>query len=169
MRSFTLLVLVCILAMPGCIRETPYRLENRNLGIVALFPGEPRLHKYSEQTPFGEMEWFSTTYGTPGRLDRSFFIDVGNLPAGDRGGSTESAVLATFRQFLTKLMGKIDVMDLPAVRGPGFRYKIQLPNGGYAEGIAIVRRGRIHRAQATVSKPEDPALKTFLESFQVLP
>lgn len=169
MKTLALLVPACILVMPGCIRETPVRVENRNLGIVALFPGEPRLHKYSGPTPFGEMEWFSTTYETPGRLDRSFFIDVGNLPPGDQGGSTASEVLATLRQFLTKRMGKIDVMDLAAPRGPGFRYKAQLPNGEYAEGIAIVRRGRIHRAQATVSKPEDPALRAFLDSFEVLP
>jgi hypothetical protein len=164
-----MLLPVCVLVIPGCIRDTPVRLEDRNLGIVALFPGQPRLHKYSEQTPFGEMEWFSNTYETPGRLDRSFFIDVGNLPPGDQGGSTEAEVLVTLRQFLTKRMGKIEVMELAAVRGPGFRYKAQLPNGGYAEGIAIVRRGRIHRAQATVAKPEDPELKAFLEGFEVLP
>lgn len=153
----------------GCFRETPVRLEDRALGIVAVFPGQPRLHKFTEPTPFGEMEWFSTTYETPGRLDRSFFIDVGNLPPGDRGGTTESAVLGTLRQYLAKRMGKIEVLDLAGARGPGFRYKALLPNGEYAEGIAILRRGRLHRAQATVARPEDPALKTFLESFEVLP
>ena len=168
MKTLAPLLLTCVLVMPGCLRETPVRFEDRNLGIVAQFPGQPRLHKYSEPTPFGEMEWFSTTYETPGRLDRSFFIDIGNLPPGDQGGSTESAVLATLRQFLEKRMGKIEVMDLPAPRGPGFRYKARLPNGEYAEGIAIVRRGRIHRAQATVSKAEDPELKAFLASFEVL-
>jgi hypothetical protein len=115
------------------------------------------------------MEWFSTTHATPGRLDRSFFIDVGNLPRGSQGGATEAEVLASFRQFLTTRMGKFDVMDLAVSRGPGFRYKALLPNGEYAEGIVIVRRGRLHRAQATVSDPEDFALRTFLESFQVLP
>lgn len=169
MRALAPLVPVCSLVILGCSRATPVRLEDRNLGIIALFPGQPRLHKYSEPTPFGEMEWFSTTYETPGRLDRSFFIDVGNLPPGNQGGTTEAAVLATLRQFLTKRMGKIEVMDLPAPRGPGFRYQAQLPNGEYAEGIAIVRRGRIHRAQATVSKAEDPELKAFLASFEVLP
>jgi hypothetical protein len=113
------------------------------------------------------MEWFSTSFETPGRLDRSFFIDVGNLPPGDRGGSTEAEVLATLRRFLERRMGSLEVEVLPA--RAGFRYKARLPNGGYSEGIAILRRGRIHRAQATVAQPGDPELKAFLESFEVMP
>ncbi len=169
MRSLALPASVCVLMLAGCARETPVRVANRNLGIVALFPGEPRLHKYTEPTPFGEMEWFSTTYETPGRLDRSFYIDVGNLPPGDQGGATESQVLATLRSWLTKRLGKPEMLDLPAAKGPGFRYKVQAPSGAHAEGIAILRRGRIHRAQATVSRSEDPAVKAFLDSFEVLP
>jgi hypothetical protein len=166
--SLKLLPVGVLLAM-GCVRENPVRVEDRNLGIVAVFPGQPRMHKFSEPTPFGDMEWFSTTYETPGRLDRSFFIDVGNLPPGDRGGATESAILASLRRFLTRKMGKIDTTDLPAAKGAGFSYKAQLPNGEYAEGIAVLRRGRIHRAQATVAKPDDPQLKVFLGSFEVMP
>jgi hypothetical protein len=144
-------------------------VEDKNLGILAQFPGQPRLHKFSEPTPFGVMEWFSTTYDSPGRLDRSFFINVGNLPPGDQGGSTDSEVLATLRKFLTKRMGKMEVMDLTAARGPGFRYKATLFNGEYVEGVAIVRRGRIHQAQATVSRADDPSLRAFLDGFSVLP
>jgi hypothetical protein len=169
MRPVALLASVCLLLSGGCGREAPVRVEDRNLGIIAVFPGQPRLHKYSEPTPFGDMEWFSTTYEAPGRLDRSFFIDVGNLPPGEQGGSTATEVLATLRRFLTKRMGQIAVLDLAAARGPGFRYRSQLPNGEYADGIAIVRRGRIYRAQATVSKAEDAESKTFLDSFVVLP
>ena len=161
------LVPLALLMALGCYREVPVRFEDRRLGIVVVFPGQPRLHKFSEPTPFGEMEWFSTTYETPGRLDRSFFVDVGNLPPGEQGGTAATVVLATLRRFLERRMGKIAVEELPAL--PGFRYKATLPNGAYAEGIAILRRGRIHRAQATVAKPEDPALKAFLESFEVLP
>jgi hypothetical protein len=168
-RLLALLLPACILVTPGCFRETPVRVEDRNLGIIVQFPGQPRLHKFSEPTPFGAMEWFSTTYDSPGRLDRSFFINVGNLPPGSQGGSTETEVLATLRKFLTKRMGKLEVMDLAAARGPGFRYKTQLFNGEYVEGLAIVRRGRIHQAQATVSKADDPALRAFLDSFEVLP
>lgn len=159
---------VAALAM-GCFRETPTRIEDRNLGIIAVFPGQPRLHKFSETTPFGEMEWFSTTYETPGRMDRSFFINVGNLPPGEQGGATETEVLSTFRRFMTQRLGKIEVNDLPAAQGPGFRYKALLPNRGYSEGIVLVRRGRIHHAQASVSKPDDPAVMAFLDSFEVLP
>jgi len=140
-------------------------VEDRSLGIEAVFPGQPRTHKFSEPTPFGEMEWFSMTYETPGRLDRSFFINVGNLPPGDQGGATESAVLATLKGYLQRKMGALEMADLPS----GFRYKATLPNGGYAEGIALVKRGRIHRCQGTVAKPEDPQLKAFLESFAVRP
>jgi hypothetical protein len=144
-------------------------VENKNLGIVAVFPGEPRMHKFTEPSPYGDIDWFSTAYETPDRLDRSFFINVGNLPPGTRGGTTDSQVLATFRQFLTRKMGKIEATDLPATTGPGIRFTCQLLNGDYAEGLVIYRRGRIHWAQATVAKPEDAELKAFLDSFEVMP
>ena len=169
MNTYLRLLPVCALLAAGCVRETPVRMEDRNLGIAAVFPGQARTHKFSEPTPFGEMEWFSTTYETPGRFDRSFFINVGNLPPGSKGGSTESEVLGTMRRFLAAKIGKFDETNLPGGKGPGFRYKATLPNGEYAEGIVIVRRGRIHQAQATVSKAGDPSLIAFLDSFEVLP
>lgn len=169
MNRGLLLIPIAALVTTACLRETPVRVEDRDLGTVAIFPGQPRMHKFTETTPFGDMEWFSTTYETPGRMDRSFFINVGNLPPGDQGGTTEPEVLATFQKFLTSRLGRIDVKDLPPVRGRGFQYQCPLPNGGYSEGIAIVRRGRIHQAQATVAKAEDPAIKAFLDSFAVLP
>ena len=169
MKAFFPLVLTAALAAPGCFRERPVRLEDRNLGIAVLFPGQPRLQKFSEPTPFGEMAWFSTTCGLSGRLDRSFFVNVGNLPPGDQGGSTESEVLATFRGFLEKRLGKLDVTVLPVARGQGFRYQGRLSTGNWVVGIAIVKRGRIHQAQATAARLEDPELTAFLDSFQVVP
>ena len=169
MRRLGWLVPVCVAAMQGCVREAPVRVEDRNLGIVVVFPGKPRLHKFSEPTPFGQMEWFSTTYEPPGRFDRSFFVNVGNLPPGDQGGSTEQEVLDTYRTFLARRLGPVETAPLPPDRGAGFRYKAHLPSGGYAEGVAVVRRGRLHQAQATVSRPEDAQLKAFLDSFAVLP
>jgi hypothetical protein len=152
----------------ACFRDQPFRLENKNLGIIAVFPGEPRLHKFSEPTPFGDMEWFSTTYEPSGRLDRSFFINVGNLPPGDKGGATESQILSTMESFLTRKMGKIETKALPASRGAGFSYSASLPDGSYAEGVTILKRGRIHQAQATVARSDDRELRAFLDSFAVM-
>ena len=169
MKARALLVPTCLVLAAGCFRESPVRVEDGNLGIIAVFPGQPRMHKYVEDTPFGQMEWFSTTYETPGRMDRSFYVDVGNLPPGDQGGKTESEVLATYRAWLTRRLGRPELADLPPDRGPGFRYKATLANGSYVEGIAIVKRGRLHHAEAGVAKADDPALRTFLDGFQVMP
>lgn len=165
MRIARLLLPLGLVLAAACARETPVPVEDRSLGIAVVFPGQPRLHKFSEPTPFGTMEWFSTTYETPGRLDRSFFVDVGNLPPGNRGGDTESAVVSTLKDFLQRKMGTLKLTDIPS----GFRYQATLPNGSYAEGIAVVKHGRIHRCQGTVARPEDPQLKAFLDSFRVLP
>lgn len=162
-------LLFATILLSACARERPVRVENRNLGIVAAFPGQPRLHKYVEPTPFGEIEWFSTTYETPGRLDRSFFVEVGNLPRGSEGGTTVPEILGSLRGFLTRKLGPLETSELPASDGPGFHYRVRLPNGGVTEGIAVLRRGRIHRAQATVAKAGDAQAATFLASFSVLP
>lgn len=153
----------------ACLQEKPVRVENTNLGIVAVFPGEPKLHKFLEDTPFGAVEWFSTAYLSSSRMDESFFVNVGNLPAGTKGGGTPPEILATFQKFLTFRFGALDRTDLPESRGSGFRYSARTPDGDYVGGIAIYRRGRIHCAQGTVRKPEDPRLGGFLDSFAVAP
>ncbi len=155
-----------LLLLAACVRETPVHLEDRNLGIAATFPGQPRMNKYTEPTPYGEMEWFSTVYSPAPRLDRSYFIEVGNLPPGDRGGTTEAQVLTTYKAFLRRKMGQIETTD---VAPDTFRYTAHLPSGDYAEGLVVVRRGRLHRAQATAPRADDPRLRGFMESFRVMP
>ena len=168
-RRFAPLAAAVLLLAPGCYRETSTRLEDRKLGIAVQFPGQPRLEKYHEPTPFGDMEWFSNTCSTSGRLDRSFFVNVGNLPPGQQGGSSAGDVLATFRDYLEKRLGRLDVAVLPATRGAGFRYQCRLSNGAWVTGIVILGRGRLHQAQATADRPEDSESKAFLESFRLLP
>ncbi len=164
---FWMLLPCCLMAM-GCLQDKPVRLENQNLGIVAIFPGEPRLHRFTQQTPFGDMEWFSNTYEPPGHLEQSYIVDVGNLPTGNRGGTTASEILATMRTFLASRLGELQVTSLPDGQGPGFHYQGKNPSS-FFEGIVVVRRGRIHRAQGTASRPDAPPMKAFLDSFRVMP
>jgi hypothetical protein len=56
---------------------------------------------------------------------------------------------------------------LPPDRGPGFSYTVKGPGGTWIAGIVVVRRARIHHAQATVPRLEDPALRVFLDGFEV--
>jgi len=51
----------------------------------------------------------------------------------------------------------------------GIRYQAMSPSGSHLEGILIIRRGRLHRAEASVTKAKDPKAQAFLESFEVLP
>jgi hypothetical protein len=169
MRTALVLLPAVVLLAAGCVQEKPIRVEDKNLGFVAVFPGETRMHKFSEETPFGEMEWFSTTSKAQSRLDRSFFVNVGNLPPGKEGGSTAPEIMATYRQFLTWRMGKLEVTELPPAKGAGFHFTSRLSNGEHVEGVVILQRGRLHLVQGTVSKSDDPQLKAFLESFEVLP
>lgn len=164
--SRTPLMLVVLLALTGC-KEEPRRIENANLGFVATFPGEPKLHRHTDPGPFGDMEWFDVAMSPAGRLDETFSVAVGNLPPGDRGGTTPREVLQTFQNFLRYRFGPIQRTDLSTEKGPGFRYKVKGPTGGIIEGVVVVRRGRLHHAQAIVRKDGDLRTAAFLNDFEV--
>ena len=158
--------LVVLLALTAC-REDPRRIENENLGIAATFPGPPKLHRHTEPGPFGEVEWFDLAMSPAGRLDETFSVAVGNLPPGDKGGSSPREILTTFQNFLGYRLGALQRTDLPAAKGPGFRYKVKGPNAGWIEGVVVVRRGRLHHAQAIVRRDGDPRTAAFLDDFEV--
>lgn len=159
-------VLVVLLALTGC-RDEPRRVENENLGFAATFPGPPKLYRHTDPGPYGDVEWFDMAMSPSGRLDETFCVSVGNLPPGDKGGTTPSQVLTTFQNFLGYRFGPIRRTELPPGKGPGFRYKVKSPNGGMVEGIVVVRRGRLHHAQAIVRKDGDPRTAAFLDDFEV--
>ena len=137
------------------------------MGVKAVFPGEARTSKYSEPTPYGEIEWFSTAHSPSGRLDMTCFVNVGNLPPGSKGGNTSAAVLDTFEGWMKKRFQGFTRTDLPPAQGPGFRYRGLLPTGSTVEGVLVVRRARLHHAQATSGKAGDPRVQAFLASFEV--
>lgn len=157
--------LILLLAV-GCARERPTRIENDNLGIVAVFPAEARLSKREEDTPFGRMEWFDTAYVPTGRLDESFHISVGNLPRGSKGGTTPAEILGTFHKWLDAQLGTVQKSALRPDRGPGFQYSRAYP-ARWTEGIVVLRQGRIYHAQASVKNSADLRVKTFLDEFTV--
>ena len=160
------LSLAMLLALTAC-RDDPRRVENQNLGIAATFPGPPKLHRHTDSGPFGEVEWFDLAMSPGGRLDETFSVSVGNLPPGDKGGTTPREILTTFQKFLGYRFGAIQRTDLPGDRGPGFRYKVKGPTSGLIEGIVVVRQGRLHHAQAIVRKERDPRTAAFLDDFEV--
>jgi hypothetical protein len=158
--------LVVLLALTGC-REEPRRIENENLGIAVTFPGPPKLHRHTDPGPFGDVEWFDLAMSPAGRLDETFSVAVGNLPPGNKGGTTPREILTTFQNFLGYRFGAVQRMELSADKGPGFRYKVKSPNTSLVEGIVVVRRGRLHHAQAIVRKEGDPRTAAFLDDFEV--
>jgi hypothetical protein len=158
--------LVVLLALAGC-REEPRRIENENLGIAVTFPGQPKLHRHTDPGPYGEVEWFDLAMSPAGRLDETFSVAVGNLPPGNKGGTTPREILTTFQNFLGYRFGQVQRTELPADKGPGFRYKVKSPNTSLVEGIVVVRRGRLHHAQAIVRKEGDPRTTAFLDDFEV--
>jgi len=155
-----------LLGLAGC-KDDPRRVENENLGFAATFPGPPKLHRHTDPGPFGEVEWFDVSMSPPGRLDETFSVAVGNLPPGDRGGTTPREILTTFQNFLGYRFGALRCTELPMDRGPGFRYQVKGPSGGLVEGIVVVRRGRLHHAQAIVRKEGDRRTAAFLDDFEV--
>lgn len=159
-------LLLPLLLAAGCVREQPRRVQNDNLGIVAVFPGEARLTKFEEDTPFGRMLWFNTAATRSGRLTDSFHIAVGNLPQGRQGGTTPDEVLATFKTWLDHQLGPVERIELAPDRGPGFRYRRAQPPR-WTDGVVVLRQGRLYHAQATVANAADPRVRTFLDSFEV--
>jgi hypothetical protein len=166
---FPFLIPLLTMLLLACKPEPPRRVDNPNLGVAATFPGEPRLNKALEPTPFGEIQWFDLTYAPPGRLDESFSISVGNLPKGKVGGSTPGEILTTMEGWLKYRLGGLTRIDLPPAQGPGFRYEAKHPAGRVIEGAVVLRRGRLHHAQATVRKANDGRLRAFIDGFEVAP
>lgn len=158
--------LALLLALTGC-KDDPRRIENENLGIAVTFPGPPKLHRHTDPGPFGDVEWFDLAMSPAGRLDETFSVAVGNLPPGDKGGTSPREILTTFQNFLGYRFGALQRTELPAAKGPGFRYKVKSPNGGVVEGIVVVRRGRLHHAQAIVRKEGDPRTEAFLGDLEI--
>ena len=156
-----------LIGILACQAEKPFTLDDASLGVKAVFPGEARMAKYSEQTPYGEIEWFSTAYAPPGRLDVTCHVSVGNLPQGAKGGTSSAAVLDAFAEWMKKRFGGFTRTDLSPAQGPGFRYRATVPTGASVEGIVVVRRARLHHAQATTGKAADPRGQAFLSSFEV--
>jgi hypothetical protein len=158
-----------VMALVGCGKEQPTPQKDDQLGIAAIFPGVPTKNRFLEPTPFGSVEWFSYAYRPGSRLDQSFQVDVGNLPPGTEGGGTPEEIVETYHRWLLKRFGKVEREELAPQAGPGFRYQARSPMGTHLLGILVVRRGRLHRAEATVSKQDDPRARIFLESFAVQP
>jgi len=151
--------------MLGCDSQpVPYR--DKAAGYAVTFPGPPATNRFTEPTPFGSMEWFSTEYTSSSRMDESYFVQVGNLPPGDKGGTTPGEILGTFQRFLEFRLGKLTLTPLSASQRPGFRYHATVPSGDAVEGIVVCRRGRIHRAQAILGR-SNPKASAFLDSFKV--
>ena len=167
MTLVRLLVPALLLLAVACRKEAPRRIENDNLGIAATFPGEAKLFRRDEATPFGMIGWFDTAYVPGMRMDESYHVEVGNLPQGTDGGTTPGEVAATFEKWLTGRLGPIQRRDLPADKGPGFGYTANGPNKSAIEGVLVIRRGRLHHAQGTARKADDPRLRAFIDSFAV--
>ena len=158
-----------LLLLQGCGREQPVPVRDPQMGIAIVFPGQPSRVRYSEPSPFGGLEWFGQAYRPAGRMDTTFQAEVANLPEGARGGTTAEDVLATYQRWLLQRFGKVDRVDIPPERGPGFRYRLVSPSGTNLQGILVVRRGRLHRAEASTPKREDPRAGAFLDGFEVMP
>ena len=163
----------CLSALLGCLflacqSSVPTPFEDPKLGVRAVFPGAPSVARYQEETPFGAIEWFGASYASHGGMGATFHFQVGNLPPGNQGGGTETAVLATFEKWLHGRYPGMKREDLPLARGVGFRYGGASTRGGQVSGVLILRNGRLHHAQAVVSPEAEIQAKAFLDSFQIL-
>lgn len=158
--------ILSLLLLGGCAPDPPARVERADLGIAITFPGKPSSSHYQDDTPFGRMDWYGY-YWMRGRISESFHIQVGNVPKDAPHSRTVPEALEAFESWLRERLGPLDKTPLPADRGPGFRYRARGAEGSRIEGILVIRRGRLHHAQATVAQSEDPRVKAFLESFSV--
>jgi hypothetical protein len=164
-------IVIVLLSMLACFVEEPQKIVNQDLGYSVVFPGRPSSARYSESTPFGEIEWFNTSYTSTNRFDQTCSVEVGTLPPGNQGGSNQREILDTLRDWITwRYPGSIDELD--GERGPGFTYISKRKYGtkeNVVQGIIILRRGRLHHARGATSDPNDPNFNNFLNSFEVDP
>lgn len=167
MRYARLLPVLALCAL-ACSKETPQTVVREDLGITVTFPGPALRNTHEEDTPYGRITWFDVIHVPKGSMADSFHVEVGNLPDGTQGGTTPQAVLDTFQKWVTyRMEGKIEVSPVAGAAGPGLRYRATGYTDRGVAGIVILRRGRLHHAQATVSDPKDPRLAAFLDSLKV--
>jgi len=160
--------ILLLLPMLACQVEQPQKVVDRKLGYSVVFPGPPSGARYTESTPFGEIEWFNSSYTSTNRFDQTCTVDVGTLPVGNQGGSNQEEILATLKDWITwRYPGSI--VELDKVRGPGFSYTSKGTKNNVIKGIIILRRGRLHHARGATSDPTDPNFVNFLDSFEVDP
>jgi len=152
-------------AMPACVKEVPEKRKDAELGYRVTFPGRSIGTRQTEQTPFGEIEWFGRTYTSVARFDQTLSVSVGSLPAGGPGGDSEEEILKTAKAWISgRFPGQI--FDLDSEHGPGFDYASKT-SSRVIHGEIVLRRGWLYHAQGSALNADDPQLKKFLQSFQV--
>jgi len=153
------------------VEEQPQKVADQQLGFSAIFPGKTTTARYTESTPFGEIEWFNTSYTGYtglGKINPVYFVDVGTLPPGEQGGTNQTEILETLKEWTAnRYPGQL--IDLTGDRGPGYEYIHSRTNQSVVHGIIVLRRGRLHNAQGTAGDLNDPQLTAFLSSFEVDP
>jgi hypothetical protein len=182
-RSVSFLLLILFVS---CNVEHQRKIVDPQLGYSAVFPATTLVYpgtsiemqktetewnalRTVESTPFGEIIWFSRTTILPGRFDRNYTVEVGNLPPGEQGGANQEEILATLKQWNSQRFPG-PIIELDGSNGPGFEYFYKSPiTENVTSGIIVFRRGRIHHARASAPDPKDPLLVNFLKSFQVDP
>jgi hypothetical protein len=188
--SFSLAVACLLPTAPACYVEKPENVADAQLGYSVSFPGRPTRSRYTEQTPFGEVEWFAASYTAGSRFDQIFSFDVGTLPPGDVGGTYQEEILSTMKDWIMwRFPGSI--FELDPESGPGFeyasksnpppqdpaatrlirflkRFKRFQASGRSVRGIIVLRRGRLHHAKGVSQDLDDPRLIAFLQSFKVM-
>jgi hypothetical protein len=187
-RSVSFLLLILFVA---CNVEQQRKVVDPQLGYSVVFPATTLVYpgtsveiqknkpewvalRTVESTPFGEIQWFSRTSILPGRFDRNYTVEVGNLPPGEQGGANQEEILAPLKQW-NSLRFPGPIVELEGSDGPGFEYFHKRPAdnvinaGNVINGIIVFRRGRIHHARGSSPDPKDPLLVNFLKSFQVDP
>jgi hypothetical protein len=141
--------------------------HEHKLGYSITFPAKSTGARHVESTPFGEIEWFSRACMPSGRLDQVYLAEVGTLPPGESGGANQEQILQTLKNWIsTRYPGEISPLD--EASGPGYRYSTKSQTR-YKRGIIVLRRCRLHHANATSSDANSPQVKKFLNSFQVEP
>lgn len=171
----------------GCYVEKERKIDDRELGYSVVFPEDILVYpgtdrevqhhpeewkptRRKEQTPFGEIIWFSRTYTSKKatEINQIYIVDVGTIPPGDQGGTTQEEILATIKEWIGKTYPGATA-DLDYDHGPGFEYFHKKPTGSTTNGIVVFRRGRIHHARATAPSSKNKQMLKFLKSFQVDP